>query len=353
MKEINVLFTAVSGWPTHATIGALRNSPFAKYTIIGVDCKPNVASLNYVDFLYKVPRCNAPDYVDALLDICKKHNVDVIVPLISEDIHPLSENREKIEGLGIKLLMSGPDSLVDIANDKFLLQQFLLEHDMDVMPMTKLVNLETIDEDLIAFGYPDTPIAVKMKDGCGAVGFKILDEKRAKNVNGLSSRENRANPYITKEQLLHLPQIERYMLQEYLPGSECGALCLVDHGKTVYSVSHEDYEMAYAVTTDCELVENEEMTKIVTEVNRLLKLDGNIGYDFKRDAHGRIRLLECNPRISATVCLPVKAGLNIVEFGIRHALGYPIPEGIIPLYGLRMQRVYGTLYTCNGEPYGC
>lgn len=85
MKEINVLFTAVSGWPTHATIGALRNSPFARYTIIGVDCKPNVASLNYVDFLYKVPRCNAPDYVDTLLDICKKHNVDVIVPRIIKE----------------------------------------------------------------------------------------------------------------------------------------------------------------------------------------------------------------------------------------------------------------------------
>lgn len=352
MKKINVLFTAVSGWPTHATIGALRNSTFAKYEVIGVDCKPNVASKNYVDYLYQVPRCNDPKYVDELLRICKKHHVDVIVPLISEDIIPLSEQRDKIEANGIKILMSGRDSLLSTANDKFLLEQFLLENGMDVMPKSRMVDLSNLDDDLMEFGYPDKPIAVKMKDGCGAVGFKILFDEKAKSVNGLSSRENRANPYITKEQLVRLPQLERYMLQEYLPGCECGAISLVDHGKTIYCVTHEDYEMAYATTTDCEIVINHEIEHIVTRANQLLKLDGNIGYDFKRDSNGNVKLLECNPRISATVCLPVKGGLNIVEMGVLHALGYPIQEGIEPLYGLRMQRVYGTLYTYKGEPYG-
>jgi len=352
MRKITVLFTAVSGWPTHANVDALRNSGNAEYTIVGVDCSPNVASKNYVDYLYKVPRCDDPGYVDALIHICKHHKVDVIVPLISEDITPLSENRKMIEDAGVKILMSGPDSLLHIANDKLLLQQFLESNGIYVMPRTIKLKLDTLDEDLRAFGYPETPIAIKMKDACGAIGFKILDEKKARMVNGLSSREFRANPFISKEQLLALPDKDRYMIQEYLPGQECGALCLVDHGRTVYCVTHENYEMQYATTTACELVNNEEVNKIVKKVNELLKLDGNIGFDFKRDANGQIKLLEINPRISATVCLAAKAGLNLVEMGVFHALGLPIDEDVKPLYGLKLQRVYGTLYSYGGMPYG-
>ena len=354
MKNITVLFTAVSGWPTHATVGALRNSENAKYTIIGVDSCPNIASLNYVDFLYKVPKCSDPDYVETLLSICKKHSVDIIVPLISEDISPLWLSLEHINALGIKVLLSGKESMLLTANDKFLLERFLCDQGLDYMPKTIKLNMSTLDEDLKALGYPDKPIAVKLKDGCGAIGFKILDESKSQNFNGVSSREFRVNPYISKAQLFALPETSksRYILQEYMSGSELGVLSLVDHGRTVYSLAHENYEMQYATTTDCELVNNEEANSIVKQINSLLKLDGNIGYDFKRDDSGRLRLLEINPRISATVSLAVKAGVNIVEMGVFHALGYDIDESITPMYGMRLQRVYGTLYTYKGEPYG-
>ena len=352
MQHINVLFTAVSGWPTHATVGALCQSRNAEYTIVGVDCNPNVGSLNYVDYLYKVPRCDDEHYIDKLIEICKKHDIDIVVPLISEDIKPLWDNRELFEKDGIKILLSGKDSKLMIANDKLLLEQFLNDNGVHVMPRTLPYNPDTLDDDLASFGYPEKPIAVKLKDGCGAVGFKVLDEYKSHNVDRLPSRELRANPYINKEQLLKLPTKERYVLSEYLSGQECGALCLVDHGRVVYCLVHENYDMQYATTTDAELVKNEEVENIVKKVCELLKLDGNIGFDFKRDAEGHVKLLECNPRISATVSLAVKAGVNIVEMGIFHKMGLPIDEHIEPMYGMRLQRVYGTLYTYRGKPYG-
>ena len=354
MRHINALFTAVSGWPTHATVNALRNSKNAEYTIIGVDCHPNVASLNYVDYLYQVPRCSDEHYIDSLIGICEKHNVDIIIPLISEDITPLWNKMAMFDRLGVKVLLSGKDSELLVANDKFLLEEFLLSNGVNIMPKTVRLDVAKIDHDLKFFGYPDKPVAVKLRDGCGAIGFKILDERKAGSFKGISSRELRANPYISKQQLLALSDNaqNRYLLQEYMPGSELGVLCLADHGRTVYALSHENYEMQYATTTDCELVDNKEANAIVTRINDLLRLDGNIGYDFKRDAEGRLRLLEINPRISATVSLAVKAGVNIVEMGVFHALGYSIDENIVPMYGMRMQRVYGTLYTYHGKAYG-
>lgn len=352
MKKINVLFTAVCGWPTHATVNALRQSQNYEYEIVGVDCNPNPAALNYVDYLYQIPRCSDPAYIDQILAICKKHNTDIIVPLISEDITPFYDNLDRINSLGIKVLLSDRQSDLLIANDKYRLYQYLHDQKIDIMPHTTAYNADTLEQDLKDFGYPANSVAVKLKDGCGGVGFKILNDEKAQRISCLTSRTARVNPYITKDQFIDMAQNGRYLMQTYLSGSELGVLSLADNGRTICSLCHENYDMQYATTVDCELVQNKEAEDIVRKINKLLRLDGNIGYDFKRDENGKLWLLEINPRISATVSLAVKAGVNIVEMGVLHKLGLPIDENIDPLYGLRMMRVYGTLYTYKGEPYG-
>ena len=75
MRHITVMFTAVCGWPTHATCNSLRGSKDAEYTIIGVDCNPYDTAKNYVDHLYKVPRYYEDGYCDEILAICLKHGV--------------------------------------------------------------------------------------------------------------------------------------------------------------------------------------------------------------------------------------------------------------------------------------
>lgn len=354
MKKITALFTAVCGWPTHGTVNALRSGTHAEYTIIGADCNPNDGALNYVDHLYKVPRCDDPDYIPSLMRLCEKHDVDIIIPLISDEIGVFWENMDSVAASGVKLLLSGKDSLLPVANDKFLLAEFLKKNGCGFMPKTYKFNAASVEEDLMALGYPDLPVAVKLSDACGGNGFKILDDKKSQEILHNNTRASRVNPYITKEQLLSMGEQYggRYLLQEFLPGEELGTLCLVDHGRTVYSPSHRNYEMQYATTTNCELVDCEEANRIVRKVNGLLRLDGNIGFDFKRNGLGELKLMEINPRISATVSLAAKAGLNLVEMGVLHALGEDIEEGVTPMYGMKMQRVYGTLYSYKGKAYG-
>ena len=354
MRHITVMFTAVCGWPTHATCNALRGSKNAKYTIIGVDCNPYDTAKNYVDHLYKVPRYYEDGYCDEILAICMKHGVELVIPLISEEIDVLRAHGYMFSAHGIRFPWTDSDGLFGIANDKKLCQDFLEARGLFVFPKTVMFNSDIVMKDLEGFGYPHKYVVLKLRDGCGGVGFKVLNNDKAIAVAKAGGREARANPYITLDQFMEIASTnpERYMVQEYVPGAEMSTLCLVDHGRTIYSPSHENFAMQYATTTYCELVDCEEATEIATEANRLLKLNGNIGYDFKRDEDGKLKLLEINPRISATVSLAVKAGLNIVEYGVFQGLGIPFPEDVVPLYGMRLQRVYGTLYSYKGEPYG-
>lgn len=352
--KTTVLFTSCCGWPTCGTISALRESTELDVTIIGCDCAPNAAALNYVDVLCKVPRCTDSSYVPTLIDICKRNNVDVLVPLISDEIGTISMSRKLFEGIGVSILLSGIESKLNIANNKLDLYRFLLRNGLDVMPRTFPLSWKSLVDDVTALGYPGKPVCVKPIDGCGSAGFRILDDAKAvRNVLD-TSRASRSNPYITLEQLINAAPLHdgEFMLQEYLPGEELGTLCLVDHGRTVYSPSHRNFCMQNATAVSCELVDDPDANQIAERVNRLLMLDGNIGYDFKRNESGNLFLIDVNPRISATVSLAAKAGLNLVEMGVMHALGMDIDECIEPLYGLRLMRNYGTLYHYEGKPYG-
>lgn len=161
------------------------------------------------------------------------------------------------------------------------------------------------------------------------------------------SRKFRTNPYVSAEQFkANLPNMPKgFVLQEYLSGMEQGTICLVDHGETVYSPSHRNIKMDMSTAVISELVDDERANEIVRMVNKLLRLDGNIGYDFKEDADGNLRLLEINPRISATVSLAKVAGLNLIELGARHVLGFDYDKDIMPEYGIQIMRNSGT-FTC-------
>ena len=358
MKRYNgekhtVMFTACCGWPTCGTITSLRNT--GTFRVIGVDCSPNPCALNYVDELIRVPRVDDPSYIDELIDICVRKNVDLLVPLISDEINVISDNAGRFAQHGVKVLLSDDGNSLKIANNKMLLQKEIEEAGFgDLMPKSIMVDKDNIEDALYELGYPGKPVCLKCTDACGSAGFRIVDDRIAKIAVFARSRKYRSNPYVSKKQLMDaIENIDpSFMLQEYLPGEELGTMCLVDHGRTVYSPSHRNISMEFSTAVYCELVNDEEANRIVRKINKLLNLDGNIGYDFKRDETGKLRLMEINPRISATVSLAAKAGLNLVELGCLHALGYEIDESIEPEYGLRLMRVYGSLYEKDGVPYG-
>lgn len=353
-KVINALVTACCGWPTCGTMDALHASHDIDFHVIGVDCSPNPAALNYVDELLQVPRCTEPDYIASLLDICKAKDVQLLIPLISDEIDVIWDNLECFEQAGVHVLMSGKNSLIKTANNKLQLSMFLHEHGIDIMPRTIPITAENAIDAMHDLGYPDKPVCLKAVDKCGSAGFRIIDDAKACEAVFALSRKFRTNPYVTAEHfkanLKNMPY--GFVLQEYLPGMEQGTICLVDNGETVYSPSHRNIKMDMSTAVISELVNDERANEIVRKVNKLLRLDGNIGYDFKEDADGNLRLLEINPRISATVSLAQVAGLNLIELGARHALGLDYDKGIAPDYGIKLMRNYGTLYVKDGKPYG-
>src|SRR5262245_44305534 len=63
--------------------------------IIGVDSSSHSAVLNVCDKSYIIPRCDHPAYVPTLLDVCRRHRVQLLLPLIDVDLLVLAEHRDR------------------------------------------------------------------------------------------------------------------------------------------------------------------------------------------------------------------------------------------------------------------
>jgi carbamoyl-phosphate synthase large subunit len=74
---------------------------------------------------------------------------------------------------------------------------------------------------------------------------------------------------------------------------------------------------------------------------RKLGLQSCFGLQFKLDAEGRPKVLECNPRVQGTMVASCFAGANIIWMAVREAMGYPVLQGSWSLTPAEFVRYWG------------
>ena len=134
------------------------------------------------------------------------------------------------------------------------------------------------------------------------------------------------------------------MLVEYMPGNEYTVDLLADHGKVLYMAGRENVVSLMSIAQESIVAKIDSAYETSKAIVEALGLDGNIGFDFMKDANGTPVLMDINPRITATVSVIAAAGLNLPYLRVKQLLGEPLPECNID-YGTRLKRRYGEIYT--------
>jgi carbamoyl-phosphate synthase large subunit len=91
--------------------------------IVAADASPLAPALWVADRACIVPRLDAPQYAEALAQIVRDEQIDVILPLIDPDIPALNAARPLLEAAGARLAVVGPEAEA-IAADKWRTTQF-------------------------------------------------------------------------------------------------------------------------------------------------------------------------------------------------------------------------------------
>lgn len=343
MKTVTVLITAAGNVFMPGTTACIKNNGERQIRLIGADMNDDKTMLQMLDAYYPVPRGDDPHYVDVLLDICRREHVDVVLPIMSVELNALAENVQRFEAIGTKVSVSASDAL-RIANNKLLLFDFMKEHGIPCAGYFRVSTPEELEAAARKLGYPEAPVCVKMTQGSGSRGFRILDASKSELETFLHEKPTSCytdlNKFLAMFRGVQMPEM---MVMEYLPGDEYTVDLLADNGKVLYNCCRRSLRMENSIMLDSETVDEGPVMELCSQVTEALGLDGNIGFDLRKRADGTPFIMECNPRITAGIPAFAAAGINLPYLCVKKLLGEELPELQLQC-GVVMRRRWQEMY---------
>lgn len=342
-RGINILMTG-GGAPGAAGILKCLQQIKAFHVIIA-DANPNAVA-RYMGYPFEViPLASDPLFAEALLSLCKKNNIQVILPLVTKELIPLSLYQKDFENAGVRLPIS-PTASLEIANNKSLLYQFLQWRSIAVPDFRVAENKEQFKKAVEELGYPSKPVCFKPSVSNGSRGFRIINEQM--NELDLLFNHKPTSTYISLNdavRILSSGLFPELLISEYLPGEEYSVDCLANHGESILIVPRLRARMINGISVDGEFVNEGNIIAYCRQIIKELQLHGNIGIQVKRSAANQFLILEINPRVQGTISAGLGAGINLPVLAIKQELGLPItPQELTVKWGTKFSRFWNEVF---------
>jgi len=183
--------------------------------LLAADLKPDLSSAcHQADMAYAVPRCTDSDYVPALMEICQRHEVSLLVPTIDTELALLSRHVSEFAAVGTRVVVSEP-TVVDLARDKIKTALRLADAGVSI-PQTLQLGAYLADPSQLKGA-----VIAKPKGGSSSIG--IIRPKSPSELEGLSQTD--------------------YLVQEMWEGIEYTVNVFFDHnGELRCAVPHRRIE---------------------------------------------------------------------------------------------------------------
>lgn len=344
MKDVNVILTCAGGLESVGKIESLKSVKERNVTVIGTDMVPGTPGSYIADKFYTVPSGNSSEYIDSMLKIAEKENVDVILPASQNEILSLSKNKALFEDTGTIIACSDHVS-IKTASDKGLLYEFLKKNNLPFPNFFNISSLDQFKQSIHRLGYPNKPVVMKPRVSSGSRGFRIIkddiDEK-----DFMLSQKPANNIYIKLcdiERVFQDGEFPNLVLSEYLPGKEYSTDVLAKNGDALIIVPRIRDRTMHGISIVGTVEKNSEIEKIVKLIVKAFNFNYNVNIQLKGSENGNLIPYEINPRISGTIAAATGAGANLIYYGVKLALKEEIPKVNIK-YGTKMIRYWKEMY---------
>lgn len=268
---INILI--LSAGTRDKVVQYFRKAFLGKGSVIATDMSELAPALYDADKYYIVPKMTAPNYLDVILDICKKEKITGVLSLIDPELSLLAANIRKFEAIGTKVIGSSYE-LCEMALDKFQMYNWLTEHNYKCAKsyMDKEVFFADVEAGKISY-----PVFVKPARGSASIAIsKVYDKETVE---------------------LLFAHDEGLMIQEFLDGQEIGADVYIDMlSKEIVSIFTKKKIKMRAGETDKAVSFKDE--KLFTLIEKFVSEAGYIGQiDIDIfEINGEYYISEVNPR---------------------------------------------------------
>lgn len=295
--------------------------------VVATDMQLSAPALQIADVKLQVPAVYDLEYVNIILDVCRKQKIDALLSLNDLELPILAENKARFEDQGVKVIVSDPQ-VVDIAFDKYKTAQWV--ESIGLAAPKTYIRLEDAKKALAA-GEIDFPLFMKPRWGSGSIGLEsIADMEELDIFYSLLMKK-------IKKTILATASVgdEYIMIQEKLTGNEFGLDIMNDlNGKHIGVSVKQKLAMRAGETDKAVTVDIPEVRDMGRKIGEALGHIGNLDVDVMQRADGAYCVLELNPRFGGGFPFSYEAGVNMPKAIIQWIKGEVVDPAILqPEYG--------------------
>ncbi len=329
-KTISVLLNGWGGFAGTSIIDCLKNNfENRNVKVICTDIEQKPLLQHKADDFYILPKGNSKNYVKSLLNLCKKEQIDVIMPGSAPEIYTVSKNLNLLISKNIFPTVSDFASIKKTL-DKVKTYQTLQKFNIPTPKFFRVKNKKQFLNALKSLGYPTNPICFKPSPyvlSGGARGFRIL--RKENTLEKIILHQKPGSSEIDYQTALNFvkntPKLD-LLVMEYLPGKEYSVYVFADKGHMLYCIPNLRERLQQFYSFEASTQKNKMIKSICRRIIEALNLDYNINIQLKLSKNGKPKVVEINPRMGGSIVLPCVAGINLPYLAVKHALKEKIPK---------------------------
>lgn len=266
--------------------------------VIATDMSEYAPAVYEADKFYQVPRITDEGYVDIILDICKKENINGLFTLIDPELSLLAQNKEKFDALGVTIIGSSYE-LCERALDKMKMFEWLSSNGYKCAKSYTDKEKFYADVEAGLITYP-----VFVKPVCGSASISIAKVYDKETVEILFAHD------------------DSLMIQEYLNGQEIGADVYIDmiSGEVVSIFTKKKLLMRAGETDKAVSFKDEKLFELIEKFAKESGWLGQIDVDIF-DVDGEYYISEVNPRFGGGYPHAYECGCDHVTLILNNITG--------------------------------
>lgn len=250
--------------------------------IVTADISKTAPATYFGDKNYTIPKIGDDGYIEAVINICNKENIMLVIPTIDTELKILSENKKLIEKETNAKILISDKKVIDICINKKNTNKFFEENGFGIPKEIKNSDIENRNYKF--------PLFIKPIDGSSSINaFKVNNEKQL---------------------LFFKDYIDNPIIQEFIEGTEYTIDAFIDFdGNPITIVPRERIATRAGEISKGKIVKDRELINEVKKVIEVLKPIGHITFQCMKAKDG-IKFIEINPRFGGGAPMSIKAGAN-------------------------------------------
>jgi len=311
LEPLTILITAVGCPGAPALLRSLRENGEREVRLVGVDMNERSIGRHFCDVFETVPAGSDPGFAGAVLDICRRENVDVVLPQSSYTLEGLAIEKDSF---GEIVVVVASIDAIRRANDKAETFALCDKIGVRVPAWRSVASPAEIEQAGKELGYPEREICMKPLVSSGTRGFRVISASADRRKQLLENRPGVPEALRLEEaaDLAGGSGVE-WLIMELATGTERTIDGYAEQGEILLGYPKTREAMRAGLAMYFETLDSPELMEAGAKIIRELNFDGFFSVNLVGDC-----VIEINPRIST---VPYQEDFSYPYLALKRAVG--------------------------------